>query len=470
MGDFVIDNGILRKYCGTGDNVIIPNGVEEIDEYAFSNCKSVTRVTIPDSVSIIGPCAFADCTSLESVTIPDSVHTLNFGIFMGCTNLAEVVVYPRAEMDYVHEEWLCLLEECKKCAVKTYPKLSLTVISEPHIMQMLALGYCTNSELYTEPWAEEYQRYVISERTKLLKRAKYLGLTKAIRFIEKIGTEGDGRREEKRKKLSAQAKVELLEKTVSEEGVDELRTVIERESPFEFTARALGYACAFGGIDKVKILIEAGIDFAFEPSAILKRKYNVTRLDYWMNMARGNLCRSQQEIVCMAMGGGSRKQLLPELERTRIALYLLEQNTAGFNAEKLLFYAILWGSFTLADALQNAGVGLTMHVKGLSQPISVCIGFEQENFDIAVINMSANNGIKVLTRMQDILDKDEEKLVISKSLIEAWIKKPKCFNGNILRFIAERTDISKISKMGLMTEILDQERIDLLETCAECQP
>ena len=50
--------------------LIIPDSVTEIKEYAFSGCAGVTSVTIPDSVISIGEGAFSGCSSLESITIP----------------------------------------------------------------------------------------------------------------------------------------------------------------------------------------------------------------------------------------------------------------------------------------------------------------------------------------------------------------------------------------------------------------
>ena len=51
--------------------MVIPNGVESINSYAFYNCSSLTSVTIPDSVTSIGAYAFYSCDSLESVHISD---------------------------------------------------------------------------------------------------------------------------------------------------------------------------------------------------------------------------------------------------------------------------------------------------------------------------------------------------------------------------------------------------------------
>ena len=147
--DFVIEVGVLKEYHGASVDVVIPDGVEEIQngcfkdlkiksviipdsvtsigDGAFSNCKSLisikvddnnsyasdngvlfnkykttlikypigksdTEYTIPDSVTGIGGDAFSGCNSLKSVDIPDSVMSIGFGAFSGCTRLINVTI------------------------------------------------------------------------------------------------------------------------------------------------------------------------------------------------------------------------------------------------------------------------------------------------------------------------------------------------------------------------------------------
>jgi len=70
----------------------IPDGVEIIDNCAFSNCILLDAVTIPDSVENIGEAAFNFCTDLTSVTIPGSVSVIGHSAFGMCDALTEVVI------------------------------------------------------------------------------------------------------------------------------------------------------------------------------------------------------------------------------------------------------------------------------------------------------------------------------------------------------------------------------------------
>ena len=95
-GDFVIKNGVLKKYTGPGGDVVIPDGVTSIDWYAFSNAEGLmtglTSVTIPEGVVSIGSEAFGGCYNLSSVTIPESVTSIGFIAFKGCRSLTSITI------------------------------------------------------------------------------------------------------------------------------------------------------------------------------------------------------------------------------------------------------------------------------------------------------------------------------------------------------------------------------------------
>ena len=88
--NFVIENGVLKKYNGWQTFVEIPDTVTAIGDEAFKNNTSMVSVSIPDSVKSIGDSAFYGCTSLLGVVIPDSVEKIASYAFQKCSKLASV--------------------------------------------------------------------------------------------------------------------------------------------------------------------------------------------------------------------------------------------------------------------------------------------------------------------------------------------------------------------------------------------
>ena len=115
-------------HCSSLTSVVIPDSVTSIGNRAFSGCSSLTSVyitditawckisglyylmygtsskklylnnelitdlVIPDSVTSIGNYAFAWCNSLTSITIPDSVTSIGNSAFYDCSSLTSIEV------------------------------------------------------------------------------------------------------------------------------------------------------------------------------------------------------------------------------------------------------------------------------------------------------------------------------------------------------------------------------------------
>ena len=87
--DFEIENGILKRYRGKDEYVIIPNGVKQIEKRAFYNLK-IKSVVIPESVTSIGAQAFYYCSDLESVIFTDNITEIGREAFAFCLKLKDI--------------------------------------------------------------------------------------------------------------------------------------------------------------------------------------------------------------------------------------------------------------------------------------------------------------------------------------------------------------------------------------------
>ena len=65
-------------------DLVIPNNVKSISDYAFVGCKGLVSATIPNSVTSIGEAAFWQCKGMISVNIPGSVTTIGNYAFARC--------------------------------------------------------------------------------------------------------------------------------------------------------------------------------------------------------------------------------------------------------------------------------------------------------------------------------------------------------------------------------------------------
>jgi len=104
--DFIIENGVLKKYVGPGGDVVIPEGVTEIGDNAFCMIESaqgfeycihnttLTGVSLPKGLRKIGESAFDNCVLLSKVVFPESLKEIGAKAFRS-TNLIDIHI-PRS--------------------------------------------------------------------------------------------------------------------------------------------------------------------------------------------------------------------------------------------------------------------------------------------------------------------------------------------------------------------------------------
>ena len=134
--DFEIHAGVLTKYHGADMEIVIPDGVKEIQSGCFPYRQYITAITLPnglerisndvfsgsqianvhfpesltyignsvfsgsqivnvhfpESLTYIGNSAFSGCQKLETINIPNSVTYLGNGAFAGCVRLKNVEI------------------------------------------------------------------------------------------------------------------------------------------------------------------------------------------------------------------------------------------------------------------------------------------------------------------------------------------------------------------------------------------
>lgn len=90
--DFVIEDGVLKKYQGNEPVVIIPDTVKEIGYGAFKGNKTVLKVVMPDSVEKMDNAVFNGCENLMEIRFSHSLKEIPDYTCTACAALEKVVI------------------------------------------------------------------------------------------------------------------------------------------------------------------------------------------------------------------------------------------------------------------------------------------------------------------------------------------------------------------------------------------
>lgn len=96
--NLVIPNSVTviedYAFCGFSDivNVIFPHSLMSIGSSAFSYCGGLTSITFPNNVMSIGSHALQECKNLSDVVLPNSLILIEDGVFSHCSKLTNIII------------------------------------------------------------------------------------------------------------------------------------------------------------------------------------------------------------------------------------------------------------------------------------------------------------------------------------------------------------------------------------------
>ena len=90
--DFVIENGVLTKYVGSGGDVVIPDEVTVIGDGVFNSNQSIKGITISANVRQIDAYAFHECKKLKKLRFEEGLETIHEGAFYHCVGLKHIII------------------------------------------------------------------------------------------------------------------------------------------------------------------------------------------------------------------------------------------------------------------------------------------------------------------------------------------------------------------------------------------
>lgn len=133
------------------ENLVIPDGVTMIGEYAFTKQPSLKTVSLPASIKTIGSYAFQNCYNLEKVTfrqdanVAETMTAVNSYTFAGCRSLKEIVNLPST----ITSLGISAFEGCHKLS-KMNSVDGADVINLPASLVTLGGGATSNTCVFAE--------------------------------------------------------------------------------------------------------------------------------------------------------------------------------------------------------------------------------------------------------------------------------------------------------------------------------
>jgi len=138
--------------------VIISEGVEEIEAGAFARSATLAKITLPSTLKRIGENAFAGCP-LSEVNIPEAVESIGAGAFRACANLKKVSLSSAGSLTVIGSEafFQCgqlvkfpLSRGLKEIGENAFAETGLTTVTVPESVTTIGAGAFMNCEALTK--------------------------------------------------------------------------------------------------------------------------------------------------------------------------------------------------------------------------------------------------------------------------------------------------------------------------------
>ncbi|MDE6622536.1 MAG: leucine-rich repeat domain-containing protein, partial [Lachnospiraceae bacterium] len=275
------------------------------------------------------------------------------------------------------------------------------------------------------------------------------------------------------KQISQRDKRAVLEHAVLTKSPEEISAVYRKLGHVENSARALGLACRFRGLEYVEALVGGGADFTYKRP---EGEGGYFTLYYWLSPLEMNntlhmACFLDRRDACFTnvVSAGDRSlSVLPVEQRVEIVKYLYEnREKVCLDAGELLYYAIMSGSKRIARTLKAFGV--TFSERRVTEITENGRSFEWQEF--CSMSDSLGDGEYLETLGGIVGELGGKRLHYTDSVYwgnySVYHKRFRLYKPEIFRFILEHFNQKKMNKAKLMKGAIDQNSVACLEICAE---
>lgn len=176
--------------------VILPEGIEQIQEQAFYSCTALTNIVLPSTLKLIGRSAFCGCKSLSSMVIPNNVTTIGDSAFWECSNMETVTMSSSLQEIGKQAFWHCSklssiaipsgVTEIKQGTFEGCTNLSSVIL--PNALEQIgssAFSYAKILSSINIPSSVTEIKYSAFEQCEMLTSINYSGTQEQWAAIEK---------------------------------------------------------------------------------------------------------------------------------------------------------------------------------------------------------------------------------------------------------------------------------------------
>ncbi len=279
-------------------------------------------------------------------------------------------------------------------------------------------------------------------------------------------------------------RVEALENAVINKSPEELAEFIEMIGMAEFSARALGIACRFRGIETVKVLVEKGASFDIPKTEETEKRYTCyagrelkkMRSDNYrssyalcllniLKHIKGACCFKGVKLVKqIKREDNSALKLLSDEERSKVLKYLCEnKERLSFYPSDMLFYAIFGGDDFIVTELKNLGVTLSEERK----KIIVSGGAYTDSYWYEYCSMTGKLSDEDYLRVMKGLAEElgGQKFHCTEKIYE--ITKARFVNKETFEFFRDNFNYDKLNKTKIIKGLIDNNAADSLPLVEE---
>ena len=210
--------------------------------------------------------------------------------------------------------------------------------------------------------------------------------------------------------LSLPEKTKKLEYAALNLSPKEIAEVCAEVGKLEYSARALGLACRYRGVDCVRALAEGGADFHAELSNYMVETYesygcdfSIMLLDNFPKQTVPYLMITTEYKESVKCEGGKTLAPIGFDKRVEVLDYLCEnREKVEFDPGELLYYAILFGDKRMTEELEKRGAEFSdnrkkmLTDKGERKDLYIWTGLLE--------NLSEKNFVPVLSQITKRLD------------------------------------------------------------------